>query len=201
MQPPVFKRSKLSAEQQAVALRIREERKLGKFSQAELAFESGIGRASLTHYEYAITAMPFGAGVKFCRRLDLNPIWLATGEEPKRPYIPLTDLGLDPKIEDLYEGTFLDGYRELLAKPLRKWWSRLNTAKGFKSFVHERANNDNVFARMSKLALERFIRAGSAEMRESTDLYKKLARLENILIAGMELRRRLQIALKNEIHW
>ena len=197
MLPPVFKRSKLPAEQQQIALRIREERKLEKFSQAELAFESGIGRASLTHYEYAITALPFSAGIKLCRRLDVNPIWLATGKDPRRPYVPLSDLGLESRIEDLHGGTFLDGYRELLAAPLRKW--RANHGDGALIMAQLYTGTDRVFARMSKLSLEKFIREWSAKLREEECPRMKLAVLGNILSAGNELKRRLEVAAETGI--
>lgn len=185
----VLKNSKLPPEQQAIARRLREERNLEKYSQDELAADAGIGRPSLAHYECGITAIPFLAANKLCRRLDLNQQWLATGKEPQRPYVPLPDLQLDANLETLYSGTFLDGFREVLAKPMRKWIKEHPPEVLIDAQIRD--GPGKVFARMSKLGLEKFIREWSAKLREQDHPQMKSAVLANIQAAAAELQIRL----------
>lgn len=184
-----LKNSKLPPEQQAIARRLRDERKIEKFSQEELAVDAGIGRASLSHYEYGITALPFAAGIKICRRLDLNQQWLVTGKQPQRPYVPLSDLKLDASIETTYSGTFLDGFRALLAKPMREWVKKHPVKVLIMDQI--RSGPDKVFTRMSMLGLEQFIREWSAKLREQDHAQMKSAVLSNIQLAAAELQVRL----------
>lgn len=171
-------------------MRLREERKLEKFSQPELAEDAGLGRASLSNYEYGLAALPFAAGIKLCRRLDLNQQWLALGREPRRPYVPLTDLELEANIEDLYSGNFLDGYRELLAAPMRSWVKK----HPVESLVEMqlRDGTEKFFARKSALSLEQLIRENSALLREANTTGGKLCILYHIQMAAAELQRRLE---------
>lgn len=190
MQPPILKRSKLPPEQKAIAMRLREERKLEKFSQPELASDSGIGRASLSNYEYGLAALPFGAGIKLCRRLDLNQRWLATGKGEHRPYVPLPDLDLDANVETLYSGTFLDGFRDLIATPMRKWDKEHPPEVLISALL--RGSPFKQYARMSMIELERRIREYSAKLREEDRARMKLAVLSHIEAAATELKRRLE---------
>lgn len=160
-----------------------------KFSQAELALDAGLGRASLSNYEYGITALPFSAGIKLCRRLDLNQGWLATGREPQRPYVPLSELGISAESEELYEGTFLDGFNELLAAPLMAW-KKQHPAEAL-VLSNLRGGPGPLFARMSRLGLERFIREWSAKLREESDQDMKLCVLLDLEASVAELKRRL----------
>ncbi len=186
----VLKNSTLPPLQQAVSLRLREERKLEGFSQEELASDAKLKRASLSHYEYGITALPFGAGIKLCRRLDLNQQWLATGREPRRPYVPLTDLHVDPKVVVLYDGTFLDGYRELLAVPMRAWLKKHPIEKLVEMQLH--GGMEKYFARKTSTELEQLIREYSAILRELTSAGQKLGALSHIQMAAAEMQRRLE---------
>ena len=117
-------KSKLPAGEVAVAERLRMERSAERFTQAELADEIGLTRTVLGNYEYGLARLPFAAGWAFCRRLDLNPRWLATGQEPQRPFVPLAELqvtetdlrpALAPRV------AFVDGYERFLRPAVERW--------------------------------------------------------------------------------
>jgi transcriptional regulator with XRE-family HTH domain len=116
----------------AIAERIREERDAERFSQYELAAELGLTRAALASFELARNPLPFSSGWEFCRRLDICPRWLATGQEPRRPCPPPEELGIDPADlkRQMRRGVrFSDGYAALLSEPLEEWVRQNPTEK------------------------------------------------------------------------
>lgn len=123
---------KLSSALLGVAERLRAEREVERFSQYELAAEIGVTRAALSSFELCENPLPFRVGFEFCRRLEVLPRWLATGEEPKRPFIPLAELNLTQ--EDLRRYwrrgiDFLTGYEAVLRRPIEVWLKRNPTDK------------------------------------------------------------------------
>lgn len=115
----------------AVADRFRVERLAERFGQSELAEAIGVTRAAVANFEYGKAKVTFAAGFEFCRRLDLNPRWLATGAEPRRPFVAPDELGLAPNVVQgqMRRGVdFLAGYEAVLAKPLEAW-AKKNTAE------------------------------------------------------------------------
>lgn len=105
---------------------MRGERLAERFTQAELASELGLTREGIGNYEYGLAKLPFVVGWAFCQRLDLNPRWLATGEEPQRPFIPAAELGLDEAMLRKASGRtvdFLQGYAVHIAPAMDKWLS------------------------------------------------------------------------------
>ncbi len=117
-------RLKVPPEHKAVAERFRAERVIERFGQDELAREIGVTRPTISNFEYGVSRVSFAAGYAFCRRLDLNSRWLATGEEPRRPFIEARELGI-PERElrlRMRPGVdFLTGYGELLQAPIDAW--------------------------------------------------------------------------------
>jgi len=150
----------------------------------------GLGRGSISNYEYGLAALQFGAGIKLCRRLDLNQQWLATGNGPRRPYVPLTDLGLSANVETLYSGTFLDGYNELLAAPIGEWLKKNPVSRLIEMQV--RKDMEKYFSRQKGSELEQLIREESAMLREAPNTGVKLGLLYHIQMAAAELHRRLE---------
>lgn len=110
--------------QRAVSQRLREERETERFTQYELADEIGVTRATLASFEQGHNPVSFAVGFEVCRRLDLSPRWLATGEGPKRPFPPLAELGITPADLRKYARrgvNFISGYEKLLALPIAAW--------------------------------------------------------------------------------
>jgi len=119
---------KVSPDLQIVSERFRSERMIERFSQAELAKEIGVTRSTIANFEYGAARVTFAAGFAFCRRLDLNPRWLATGEEPKRPFVEPAELGIEEsalRVQMLRGVDFLQGYSAVLAKPLAAWLKKM----------------------------------------------------------------------------
>ena len=114
----------LSEPLRQIAARFREAREQARFSQYDLAPQLGVARGVLSNVELFQNALPFRVGFEFCRRLNLAPRWLALGLEPRRPFIPIEELGvtLDRVREHSTRGMdFLEGYRELLEAPTNTW--------------------------------------------------------------------------------
>ena len=55
-------------------------------SQETLARKAGITRVQLANIETERTNLKFGIGWKICETLDLNPLFLASGQGPKKPF-------------------------------------------------------------------------------------------------------------------
>ena len=120
----MLKKSKLPPKEVAVAERLRMERGAERFTQGELADEIGLTRSVLGNYEYGLARLPFSAGWAFCRRLDLNPRWLATGQEPQRPFVPLPELGLsdtDMRPALAPRVPFVEGYARFVESAMEQW--------------------------------------------------------------------------------
>jgi len=103
---------------------MRAERETERFSQYELADELGVTRATLSNFELCQAPVSFAVGFEFCRRLDVSPRWLATGEEPKRPFPPLAELKLTAAgvHKHARRGVdFLTGYNSVLKDPIEAW--------------------------------------------------------------------------------
>lgn len=114
----------LPPEQLAVIERFRSERELEHFSQYELAKELGVTRTALSSYELHRASVSFRIGWEFCRRLDLNQRWLATGEEPRRPFVPPCELNLSAAEErDMLRRRidFRTGYLQYLEFRFDRW--------------------------------------------------------------------------------
>jgi len=140
----------LTETQLRVARRFRDERELERFSQHELACEIGITRAALASFELGHNPLAFRAGFEFCRHLDIHPRWLAIGEEPKRPFIPMAELGIahSELRKQMRRGVdFLSGYRELLERPAEAWVKRHTMADIIERTM--RAGPEGAIRRMS----------------------------------------------------
>lgn len=107
-----------------MADRMRAERETERFSQYELAEQLGVTRSVLSNFEQHQAPLSFAVGFEFCRRLDLSPRWLATGEEPKRPFVAIDELGISATELRQYSRRgvdFLNAYERLLRRPLEVW--------------------------------------------------------------------------------
>ncbi|MCG3146881.1 MAG: hypothetical protein PCFJNLEI_00316 [Verrucomicrobiae bacterium] len=91
----VSSRAARSAGVSPVAERLRSVRLEERFGQQELADRIGVKRTALADYESGRSRIPFTIGLHICRVLDLNPRWLATGAEPKRPHVTLTEVNVN----------------------------------------------------------------------------------------------------------
>ncbi len=112
----------------AIAERLRVRRTHERFTQDELASEIGITRAALGNYEYCIRPLPFGVGLRWCARLDVNPSWLVEGGDyPEHPFVETSELGVPEfDIQRLasQRTSFDAGYFQLLRTPLLRWFER-----------------------------------------------------------------------------
>jgi transcriptional regulator with XRE-family HTH domain len=118
------RKKKLTDDDRQIAKRLRAEREAGRFSQYELADELGVTRSTLSNFEQFQAPLSFAVGLEFCRRLNLSPRWLATGEEPKRPFASIDELEIAPDElrKRMRRGVdFLSGYDDLLRRPLDAW--------------------------------------------------------------------------------
>lgn len=65
-------------------------------SQETLARKAGITRVQLANIETERTNLKFWIGWKICETLNLNPLFLASGQGPKRPFLKIA---LDSSID------------------------------------------------------------------------------------------------------
>lgn len=183
---------KITPELQAVAERFRSERRLERFGQAELAQEIGVTRPTVSNFEYGLARVTFAAGYAFCRRLDINPHWLATGEGQKRPFVEPTELGLKQSDIDrhLQRGVdFLSGYRAVLERPLTAWIKKTpldeiigrQIGRGPK-LLAQRFSNSELESKLVEMA---------GLLRKEKDSHLKLAWLANAEAMLTELKARL----------
>lgn len=103
---------------------MRDERESERFSQQELAEQLGVTRSALSNFEQGRAPLSFTVGYAFCRRLDISPRWLATGEEPKRPFPLESELGIGAaEIQrNCRRGVdFLSGYERVLRRATEAW--------------------------------------------------------------------------------
>lgn len=108
----------------SVAARFKRQRQIERFTQAEIAAEAGVTRSLIAHFEGGFSRLSFAAGYAFCRRADINPRWLATGEEPQRPFVQPDELGVDEaeiEAQAVRGVDYLEGYSAVLASPLEQW--------------------------------------------------------------------------------
>jgi transcriptional regulator with XRE-family HTH domain len=188
---PPAQASKKEELHRLVAERFRSERIIERYGQAELARELGVNRSAISNYEYLAAPVSFAAGLEFCRRLDLNPRWLATGEEPKRPFVDPAELGIEARALRVHMrrgGDFLTGYEAALAKPIAEWVKRAPIVQ-----LVRREVETGPEAHSRRLSIEQ-LEAQAAEaiaalQKEPDDL--KLARLDVALAMLQELRSRL----------
>lgn len=118
---------------------MRAERETERFSQYELADELGVTRATLSNFELCQAPVSFAVGFEFCRRLDVSPRWLATGEEPKRPFPPLAELKLTAISIQKHTRRgvdFLNGYDSVLKEPIEAWVKANPTEKIVMRMLH-----------------------------------------------------------------
>jgi transcriptional regulator with XRE-family HTH domain len=183
----LLSRSKLDSRHIQAAKRLKNERIEEGFSVAELAKESGVSAPSLKHYEHGLAPISLDAGLKICRRLDLNQRWLATGKEPKRPFIPVEEL--TPTIQPDKRISFLDAYRELELSVAR--WHRAHPPT---RIIHEHiaSGPGEDIRRMSRARLESFLSEWISMLRKAENDHMKLAVLGVLELALQELRRRLK---------
>lgn len=107
-----------------VAARFKRQRRIERFTQAEIAEEIGVTRSLIAHFEMGLSRLSFAAGYAFCRRANINPRWLATGAEPQRPFVTLTELQVsqaDVDAQSVRGVDYLTGYQAVLASPLERW--------------------------------------------------------------------------------
>ncbi|MCW5547860.1 MAG: helix-turn-helix transcriptional regulator [Opitutaceae bacterium] len=184
------RKTRISAEFKLLAERFRAERLIGRFGQAELANEIGVTRAAVSNIEYGLAKLSFSAGYAFCRRLDVNPRWLATGKEPKRPFVELSELGVDQASVDqcMRRGVdFLQGYGSVLEKPLAAWVKKTPQSAIIMRYLE--AGPDGVARRLSNEELEsKFVETVMALKSEREDM--KIALLRNADAFLSELKNR-----------
>lgn len=108
----------------SVAERFKRQRQIERLTQAEIASEIGVTRPLIAHFENRLSRLSFSAGYAFCRRANINPRWLATGNEPQRPFVGPSELGIskaDIDAQAVRGVDFLEGYKAILAAPLERW--------------------------------------------------------------------------------
>lgn len=184
------KRTKPKESSDSIASRLQSERISERFTQEELASETGTGRAAYSNYELGRVRLPFGVAWAICHRLDLNPRWLLTGTEPKRPFVSADELRiLEARLNEVASMDFESGYREVLDGPLERWFAS--------------HGNEEIVKRMLKGGPQAVARRASYEELELSFLDRvaafraakpehKLAHLEVIKAFFDELRTRLQ---------
>ena len=188
---PSLKNAGLSA---AVAVRAREERILQRFSQAELAEELGLFRAALSNYELGRVNMPFGVGLRICRGLDLNPRWLATGAEPKRPFITFEKLHVpEARIWESAVASRCDfhtGYEKFLKAPIEEWLAK--TPMSAIILEQIKGGPASIAPRLSELELikyaERFCESAGSQEKHRL----RRSDLETAMVFLRELRKRAE---------
>jgi transcriptional regulator with XRE-family HTH domain len=163
-----------------------------RFGQAELADDIGISRASFSNFEYGAARVTFAAGFAFCRRLDLSPRWLASGEEPKRPFVELAELGLS---EDAVKAhcrrgvDYLTGYNAVLSAPLDAWIEKLSDEALIRRQIE--GGPEALARRMSMDQLEALAAENVVALKNEDLPWLKLARIETAEVMLRELRIRL----------
>jgi transcriptional regulator with XRE-family HTH domain len=149
-----------------VSERLRIVRTGERFTQDELAADIGITRAALGNYEYNIRPLPFGVGLRWCERLDINPAFLVEGgPHPERPYVKPSDLEIDGfALQKLASRRtpFEVGYFQILREPLRRWFAINTPARLILKAIN--AGAAPVAARLSAAQLDHEITRTTAEM-------------------------------------
>ena len=74
-----------------ICLRLRQVRIDLERTQAQFASDLGIGLGRLASYEYARAPVKFWLGDVFCKKFLISQRWLATGKEPQRFHIKISD--------------------------------------------------------------------------------------------------------------
>jgi transcriptional regulator with XRE-family HTH domain len=183
-------RSKLPAAELALIRRLSAERIAARFSQAQLADEAGVSRPTVKNYEYGLAPLSFPNGVRICRRLNLNQRWVATGDMPKRPFVPLAELDDDPSAWDkLSTWTFRRVWTELHDTTMQRWIKAHPTDELVEATLRE--GPKAVVSRLTDDALREFLREWVAMLGDAQSSMIRLAILGNLELAIAEMRRRI----------
>ncbi len=181
--------SRLPRSEVEVARRLRAVRLEEDFSVAELARETGITYASLNGYEHGRAPLTFAAGMKICRRLDINERWLATGEEPRRPYVSLEALGV-PTLGERNKEPFTSVFQKFLQTKLVRWHKVHPPAKLVGDIFL--GGPPAALRRMSRARLEAHVGEWATTLRSATNDHMKSAIVANIELALLELKQRIK---------
>jgi transcriptional regulator with XRE-family HTH domain len=79
----------LSGDEQEICERLAARRRYSGESQQAFAGQIGLTRNQLANIESARVALKFWTGWRVCALLDVNPVWLARGTHPDRPFYDL----------------------------------------------------------------------------------------------------------------
>lgn len=117
-----LEQSKLPPEEREVARRLREARRRGRFSLAELAAACELTKSALQHYEDGDAPLTFPAAQVICRFLDTSQAWLATGGENDRPFIDLSALDVDAALLEIANPqTLFEAATGVLRSAFEEW--------------------------------------------------------------------------------
>lgn len=139
----------------------------------ELCQATGITRNQLLNYELGRAVLPLSAALAICQRLNLNVRWLGTGREPRVPFIPWPEAGIDPaRIDEAAAAgmDFLSAYRQWMAAEFEEW-ARHETPDRAVARVMAGAPGE-AFHRMSTAALQAFIADQARELRRASAAQK-----------------------------
>ena len=144
----------------------------------------GLSRAAISNYEYGLAALPFVVGCQIAQHLGASQRYLATGQEPARPFIPLWDLGVKKEAMFCFSGTFYEGFKAVLSEA----WLRHDKDRGATG-VDELT--EKTIRRANERQLLRFIINSSAALPEEHRIETRQIKLRMIELAAAELRRRI----------
>lgn len=101
-----------------ICLRIRQIRTFLKKNQVEFASDLGITRDRLASYEYARAPVKYWLGDTFCKKFLISQRWLATGKEPQRFHVKISD-EITSKIEnnDLFSEVYEEHLKQIFESP------------------------------------------------------------------------------------
>jgi len=98
-------------EERWVCSRLVSVRRFKHLSQQELALAVEMTRDQLANVEMARTVLAFEAGWKICQHLDVDPLWLASGEGPTTPFHNLELGAPGPHAAESFRRTCLGALR------------------------------------------------------------------------------------------
>lgn len=120
------RRPKKRSSPDTIAFRLQAVRLIERYIQAELASAIGCTREAWATYERGRVELPLAVALAFCRRLDISLRWLAEGVEPRRPFIPPEEMGVEAAALEAAADAgekFATAYRRLIAEPSARWYS------------------------------------------------------------------------------
>jgi transcriptional regulator with XRE-family HTH domain len=166
---------------------------VARFTQAELSAEIGTTRSALAKYESGRMVIPWSVGWAWCRRLDINLRWLATGEEPQGPYIAPEEMGVDVAALEAasQEGEdFPDAYARLVEKQAEKWHRKTPPIEITMRLL--RGGPEPLMRRLSWKELRAMIKRFADEIGSPTGDSHLFAAVTNLSAAVAEIKNRVR---------